>query len=243
MSLLPGVVLLVGWSRVEIVQRVVIRSNVVQSLLGPVSISPTRVGVHHGRWNAAGARRDGGGQDAWCATGWGESVDNSTWRVSSRLRRERGPVQQVQRSYKALRSESHRSMATCCTCCTVGAGVLREEVIEFTPRIIRVAHHEPPWPAPGDDPALRARLFVIPLDRSFLRGEDRNVEDVQSVGTEEFSRSTGRGCGSTAQHLGLRSERSTASSSRREPVAPNRPPRFVLSRASPHAQCPSGQTP
>ena len=186
---------------------------------------------------------DGGGQDAWCATGWGESVDNSTWRVSPRLRRERGPVQQVQRSYKALRSESHRSMATCCTCCTVGAGVLLEEVIEFTPRIIRVARHEPPWPAPSDDPALRAKLFVIPLDRSFLRGEDRNVEDVQSVGTEEFSRSTGRGCGSTAQLLGLRSARSTASSSRREPLAPNRPPRFVLSRASPHAQCPSGQTP
>ena len=56
MSLLPGAVLLVGWSRVEIVQRVVIRSNAVQSLLGPVSISPTRVGVHHGRWNAAEAR-------------------------------------------------------------------------------------------------------------------------------------------------------------------------------------------
>ena len=60
-------------------------------------------------------------------------MDNSTWRVSHRLRRESGPVQQVQQSCKTLRSESHRSMATCCTCCTVGAGVLREEVIEFTP--------------------------------------------------------------------------------------------------------------
>jgi len=85
-----------------------------------------------------------------------------------------------------------------------------------------------PAQAPGNDPALRARLFVIPLDQSFLRWEDRNVED-RPVGRHRRVRQVQcavrlfAGCG-------LRSARSTAGARRRDENRWLRtpPPRLVL---------------
>lgn len=53
---------------------------------------------------------------------------------------------------------------------TVGAGLVRQDFIELTPR--SAPHHESPTQGPGRWLVLRARLHVIPLTLSFLgKGE------------------------------------------------------------------------
>ena len=60
---------------------------------------------------------------------------------------------------------------------TIRARRMREDFIEFTPSHLPflITNHLPKVPA--DDPALWARLLVIPFDQSFLGREDRNLED------------------------------------------------------------------
>jgi putative DNA primase/helicase len=60
---------------------------------------------------------------------------------------------------------------------TIRARKMRHDFIEFTPSHLPflITNHLPKVPA--DDPALWARLLVIPFDQSFLGREDRNLED------------------------------------------------------------------
>jgi len=60
---------------------------------------------------------------------------------------------------------------------TIRARKMRQDFIEFTPSHLPflITNHLPKVPA--DDPALWARLLVIPFDQSFLGREDRNLED------------------------------------------------------------------
>jgi putative DNA primase/helicase len=60
---------------------------------------------------------------------------------------------------------------------TIRARRMREDFIEFTPSHLPflITNHLPKVPA--DDPALWARLLVIPFDQSFLGREDRDLED------------------------------------------------------------------
>ena len=60
---------------------------------------------------------------------------------------------------------------------TIRARKMREDFIEFTPSHLPflITNHLPKVPA--DDPALWARLLVIPFDQSFLGREDRNLQD------------------------------------------------------------------
>ena len=60
---------------------------------------------------------------------------------------------------------------------TIRARKMRQDFIEFTPSHLPflITNHLPKVPA--DDPALWARLLVIPFDQSFLGREDRGLED------------------------------------------------------------------
>jgi putative DNA primase/helicase len=60
---------------------------------------------------------------------------------------------------------------------TIRARKMREDFIEFTPSHLPflITNHLPKVPA--DDPALWARLLVIPFDQSFLGREDRGLQD------------------------------------------------------------------
>ena len=60
---------------------------------------------------------------------------------------------------------------------TIRARKMRQDFIEFTPSHLPflITNHLPKVPA--DDPALWARLLVIPFDQSFLGREDRTLED------------------------------------------------------------------
>jgi putative DNA primase/helicase len=54
---------------------------------------------------------------------------------------------------------------------------MRQDYIEFTPshQPVLITNHLPKVPA--DDPALWARLLVVPFDQSFLGREDRGLEE------------------------------------------------------------------
>jgi putative DNA primase/helicase len=60
---------------------------------------------------------------------------------------------------------------------TIRARKMRQDFIEFTPSHLPflITNHLPKVPA--DDPALWARLLVIPFDQSFLGREDGNLQD------------------------------------------------------------------
>jgi putative DNA primase/helicase len=60
---------------------------------------------------------------------------------------------------------------------TIRARRMRQDFIEFTPSHLPflITNHLPK--VPPDDPALWARLLVIPFDQSFLGREDRNLQD------------------------------------------------------------------
>ena len=60
---------------------------------------------------------------------------------------------------------------------TIRARRMRQDYIEFTPshHPFLITNHLPKVPA--DDPALWARLLVIPFDQSFLGREDRGLEE------------------------------------------------------------------
>ena len=60
---------------------------------------------------------------------------------------------------------------------TIRARRMRQDFIEFAPSHLPflITNHLPKVPA--DDPALWARLLVIPFDQSFLGREDRGLED------------------------------------------------------------------
>lgn len=60
---------------------------------------------------------------------------------------------------------------------TIRARRMRQDYIEFTPshQPFLITNHLPKVPA--DDPALWARLLVVPFDQSFLGREDRGLEE------------------------------------------------------------------
>ena len=60
---------------------------------------------------------------------------------------------------------------------TIRARKMRQDFIEFAPSHLPflITNHLPKVPA--DDPALWARLLVVPFDQSFLGREDRGLED------------------------------------------------------------------
>ena len=60
---------------------------------------------------------------------------------------------------------------------TIRARKMRQDFIEFAPSHLPflITNHLPKVPA--DDPALWARLLVLPFDQSFLGREDRDLED------------------------------------------------------------------
>ena len=133
MSWSPAAVPRDGQSQVEIVHELPYVPTKFKPSLATLSISPTRVGVHHGHWKAAppeemvGSRhlvriRVGRSCGKLQVTSLPPAMVRNSRRgsdvVRSRGRRDRGSVQQVQHSCITLRSESYRSMEKCCTCCT-----------------------------------------------------------------------------------------------------------------------------